>query len=263
MSLQLLNKLAGNTRGRFRQFIDRFNQGIEPNILWYPSAGEDFRSILYLSPQYGKLNPGELRDPACPNLYLYTDYLPVSDHSPFLDKPLLYTDMQTGVRISGSNGKLEIEELPRLNLPLHEELALGIESSALNRVVFMNLEVYSAKLGALQVPLLYIFSENTTFFKDVLLKENARISHVVHIRYGGSVGGMGTASGVWILKALRRLKTKVLITDNDYYWQSGDEFALNFLPELKGEPEPKLQPYRTIDGIKWSNNGDVTWNLVE
>lgn len=261
MSLQLLNLLCGNTNGLLREFISRFD-GKEPNMLWYPSAGFDFRPLLYVTREYSTLNRTETLDPVFPDLYLFTDYLPVTDQSQFLDKPLLHCDLRTHVQIVGEAPKYQIEELPKLNLPLYEDLTVGIQSSALNRVVYMNVNVYSDKLGAQVLPILYCFCENTAFYKEVLLPANAMISHLVHVRYGGGLGGMGTASGVWLLKTLAQLKTKVLITDNHYYWQHGDNFALELIPQLKDGPDPGLTPYRTLEGIKWSNHGDVTWNLV-
>jgi hypothetical protein len=46
MSRQLLEHLNGNKAGQLNNFLDNFEG--EPRIAWYPSAGEDFRALLYL-----------------------------------------------------------------------------------------------------------------------------------------------------------------------------------------------------------------------
>ena len=55
MSKELLYNLNGNRTGEFKKFLDGING--EPRIAWYPSAGEDFRALIYLDPSYSKINP--------------------------------------------------------------------------------------------------------------------------------------------------------------------------------------------------------------
>lgn len=256
MSLQLLNKLAGNTNGSFRKFIDTFNDEREPRIAWYPSAGEDFRALLYLNKEYIKSNPARGKEPNPPDVFLFTDYYPWV-HSRFLDQRELYSDFNTGIGVEN------IEQLELLQLPVLSELVLIPDGSkATNRALFMNIMVYSDKLGAYTVPVIYCFAENTVFFKDILLANKAKISHVIHVRYGGGLGGGGKASGVWILKTLKLLSSEILITDNNYHWQAGDEFAFSLCPILDEQLEPTFETIRTLPGEKWSNHGDVSWNLI-
>jgi hypothetical protein len=54
MSKELLYKINGNRTGEFKKFLDGING--EPRITWYPSAGEDFRALLYLDPSYSKID---------------------------------------------------------------------------------------------------------------------------------------------------------------------------------------------------------------
>ena len=256
MSLQLLNKLAGNTDGNFRKFIDGFKDKPEPRIAWYPSAGEDFRALLYLSKQYSDLNPATKEEPAPPDVFLYTDYFPWKN-SRFLDHKVIYTDNNTSISL------IAIEELPMLILPVPAELVDFPEGSkATNRCLFLKVVVYSETLGAYEVPVIYCFAENTVFFKDILLANKAKISHVIHIRYGGGLGGGGTSSGVWLLKTLQLLSSEILITDSHYYMQEGDEFAFSLCPILREQAEPNFETIRILRGEKWSNHGDVRWNLI-
>ncbi|MDR1654359.1 MAG: hypothetical protein LBR96_00065, partial [Treponema sp.] len=66
MSKELLYNLNGNAKGKFKEYLDGFAE--KPRIAWYPSAGEDFRALLYLSPNFSEnLNKEKL--PESPDLF--------------------------------------------------------------------------------------------------------------------------------------------------------------------------------------------------
>ncbi len=50
MSIDLLKHFNGNKVGEFKKLIDSFTE--EPRIAWYPSAGQDFRALIYLNGNY-------------------------------------------------------------------------------------------------------------------------------------------------------------------------------------------------------------------
>ncbi len=255
MSKQLLLNLNGNKKGELKKFLDNLSE--EPRIAWYPSAGEDFRPLLYLHPSFAKLSPPSQPEPEPPDLFLFTDYFPWK-YSTFLDKPIIYADDRTFVSVG------HIEELPNLNLlPLHDELVDFTEGSiATDRALFLKTYIHSDKLGSISHPVIYAFAENETFYCRKLAPANAIITHIIHVRYGGSGCGGGKASGIWLLNVLKQLKCEVFITDGHHYWQSGDEFALEFCPSIPRQSDAKLTPIRILPGYKWSGHGDVSWNLV-
>lgn len=256
MSKQLLYHLNGNKTGKFRRYLDNFKG--EPRIAWYPSAGTDFRPLLYLSPQFAeKSKPAGGTEPAPPDIFLFTDYFPWKE-SDFLDTPDIHIDDKTQVIVKN------MEELPRLNIPLDAEIVdFHNESVATGRVVFMEVTVNSTVLGEISLPVIYAFAENESFCAEKILPLNGRISHVIHVRYGGGCGGGGFASGIWINNVLKRLHCEVLITDGHYHMQAGDECAQKKYPVLAphGRP-PKFLPIRVVPSKSWSNHGDVSWNLV-
>lgn len=258
MSLKLLKNLNGNSKGELYRFIKRFDdEKKEPRIAWYPSAGDDFRPLLYLSTRYINSYPAQGFEPLPPELFLFTDYFPW-ESGKFLDTQRIYSDLITGITVKS------IEELPKLNLPISEKLVHFPKGSiATNRVVFMTIEVYSDKLGMFTMPVLYCFAENTAFCCELLLKSKAHISHVVHVRYGGGMFGGGNASGAWILRALKLLGAEVFITDSHHLWQGGDSIALEICGILATQQEPKFSTIRKLDGKKWSEHGDVSWNLIQ
>ena len=96
MSRELLLNLNGNNKGEFQKFLDKVKG--EPRIAWYPSAGEDFRALLYLDPSYSRINPASVLEPQSPDIFLFTDYYPWK-YSRFLDDRTIYSDSRTTVFI--------------------------------------------------------------------------------------------------------------------------------------------------------------------
>ncbi len=260
MSRQLLEGLNGGLRGAFRRWLE--GVGAAPRVAWYPSAGRDLRDVLYLSAQYGRRGPPgqELRpEPAPPDLFLHTDY--ISYRSGFLrDVGLVFEDDRTRVLAR------TVEELPRHRLPVHPELVDFPNWHGGGRVVFAELEVDSDQLGLFTARVLYVFAENTAFLAECALPERARFSHVVHVRYGGGLGGGGTSRGYWLLNILGRVGCEVFVSDDSIEADGGarDAHVYSLYPKLQG-PEafgrwPRL---RTLPGAQWSNYGDVTWHWVQ
>ncbi len=240
--------------GKLKKLIDDFKG--EPRIAWYPSAGEDFRALLYLHPNFSQLHPASEQEPQPPDLFLFTDYFP-GRNSTFMDNRTIYSDSRTTVHID------HIEELPRLNLPLHNELVHFLEgSTATDRAVFLKIRIDSDKLGSISYPVVYAFAENETFYCNKLVPNKATISHIIHVRYGGGCGGGGNASGVWLLNVLKKLNCELFITDGKHDWQSGDNFALEFCSSIPRQSNSRLSPIRTIHSEGWSGHGDVSWNIV-
>jgi hypothetical protein len=256
MSRKLLLALNGTNNGTFRRWLDEF-QG-EPRIAWYPSAGQDFRDLLYLNPQYSKVNPASHPDPQAPDIFLHTDYFPWST-STFLDDINIYLDERTNV------GVRSIEELPPCRLPLdHAIVAFPKGSLATGRVLFLDISVCSETLGIFSAPVVYAFVENEAFCARRILPLGGALSHIVHVRYGGGCGGGGQSSGVWLKNILKKVRCDCFITDGHGYVQRGDERTWALYPELaEGEDPARLQVIRTIPSNSWSGHGDVSWNIVK
>ena len=257
MSKELLEALNGTNRGEFKRFLDSCKGN--PRIAWYPSAGEDFRDLMYLNPLYSKITPPEFPEPKSPDIFLHTDYFPW-DMSRFLDTPEIYDkDGRTKVTVKS------IEQLPDCNLPRDRGIVdFPQRNAASGKVVFMNVEIDSHRLGIFTAPVIYVFAENEAFCAKRILKYNAKISHVIHIRYGGGLGGGGKASGVWLENILLDVSCECFITDGHGNLQPGDELAMKLYPKLKGSTskKPALRQIRKIDGRFWSEHGDVSWNLL-
>jgi hypothetical protein len=253
MSRQLLLDLNGNRRGNFYRWISNFSG--EPRIAWYPSAGEDFRDLLYLHPDLPKYIPASKADPLPPDIFLHSDYFPWQT-STFLDSPRLHCDSRTLVLLKS------IEELPRCDLPLDKEVVHFPDGSvATGRVLFLEIQVTSNILGKFIAPVVYVFAENAAFCSERLLPNNAKFSHIIHIRYGGGLGG-GSSSGAWILNILGRTNCECFITDNHHQIQRGDRHIFSIYPELSyRDDNVNFESIRIVPSASWSGHGDVFWNL--
>jgi hypothetical protein len=254
MSMRFLQGLNGNRAPAFSQFLAGLDR--EPNICWYPSAGNDFRDLLYLSRAYAAHDPaiGPEVDP--PDLFVHTDYYPW-DRSSFLDHPVVHIDTRTVIRVK------TIEEVAGFPLPRHPDLVHFPEPNAASgRVLYLRLSVHSDRFGALaDAHVLYAFVENAAFCAEVLIPQGARLSHLVHVRYGGGCGGGGSAGGAWLSGVIGRLGIRTLITDGRLgHWQDGDHAALRLYPALSGPDRPPPgRVIRTVPSVSWSGHGDVSW----
>ena len=230
----------------------------EPRIAWYPSSGEDFRDLLYLNPRFSGHSPPKGPEPRHPDIFLHTDYFPWST-STLLDSKIIYDDGRSSVEVR------EIEELPRCNVPVDREIVDFPDGShATGRVVFLNVSVTSQQLGKFSAPVIYAFVENESFCARKILPRKAKLSHVIHVRYGGGAGGGGKASGIWLLNVLRQVQCECFVTDNHYHRQPGDEAACALYPELSGDEDVEQleQAIRDVSGDSWSCHGNVSWQLV-
>lgn len=255
MSKKFLYSLNGEKTGKFKKWLEGFKG--EPRIAWYPSAGDDFRDLMFLNQKYAAMNPGVRQDPKVPDIFLHTDYYPWKS-SCFLDNSRVYADDRTSITLN------YIEELPRCDLPLDPGIVdFPGGSIATGKVLFFEVNVVSNLLGEFSAPIVYAFAENGAFCAEKILPHDAVFSHLIHVRYGGGCGGGGKSTGIWLLNVLQRLQCEYFISDGHYGRQSGDKRTYMLYPELAGpEDVTLLEPIRLIKSEQWSNHGDVSWNLV-
>jgi hypothetical protein len=255
MSRRLLEHLNGNAFGQLKAFLDDLKE--EPRIAWYPSAGKDFRALMYLHSAYAQINQSNYPEPRPPDIFLYTD-CNLWQLSSFSGVGILYEDHRTIVQIQ------HIEELPRLNLPpLHKELVyFNAGNIGSDRSFFMKIHITSKTLGNISFPLLYAVAENETFYCKKMVTNEAIISHIIQVRYGGGFGGGGYASGVWLRNVLKALRCEVFISDGSKNWQSGDYYATEMCQAIPRDGHVELLPIRFIPSKMWSGYGNVNWNVV-
>lgn len=265
MSKDLLYSLNGNKRGQFRRWLDGFEG--DPRIAWYPSSGEDFNDLLYLNPKFWKDRaPQSPPLPSVPDIFLHTDYFPFG-RPQFLRKREIVFD---GTTFDGSEKPTmrvkSVESLPRCDLTLDGDIVIAPDGGlATGQVVFLEIEIHSESIGEFTVRLVYVFAENAAFCAECVLPQRGQFSHVVHVRYGGGIGGGGYSTGIWLLNVLRQLHCEVFVTDSHYQRQTGDERIYELFPSLRGDDcdaESDSQSIARIESRDWSGHGDVLWKLL-
>lgn len=195
-------------------------------LCWYPSAGFDFRPLLYLSPAWAERHGWE--EDRFPDCFIMTNACGDDIDDAFLGKeePVLYRDART--RITAS----DVKEMPTLRLSHNPELAYDAFKMLdplrphdlykhYGRILSMKVHVHSEQLGDWDTALVYCIAENTAFAMEYLLKRGPRIEYVWRAHYGymlcrDSAGNRST--GHFLLRILRNLGARYFITDKD--WES-------------------------------------------
>jgi hypothetical protein len=274
MSLQVLRQLNGNKNGHFKKWLDSFDTN--PTISWYPSAGEDFRDLLFLNNEYMSSKSGTQTEWKQPDLFIHTDY-----YTPFFDKLFpskiaeafakpkstfesllyeyadlsgwyLYKDDRTSIRVK------RFEYLPTMNAEVNTELVQFVDFPDMpKKVAYMYLEVNSHVFGSYDVHLIYANVVNE-FFANYLVKNEAEINSIIHVRYGSSFG-FARATGAFLKNILHKLNSEFFISDPHLEKNHGDRVAARIYPFLrKDEYYPKLVTKHVIPSISWSRHGNVS-----
>lgn len=262
MSRHLLEHLNRGRQGLFARWLEA-HPG-QPRIAWYPSAGFDYRDLLYLHPRFSARHPVGEREPAAPDIFIHTDYLSFAESFP--KSSVLHEDKHARMVVRSC------EELPPLSRCETGSLE-GIVSrpdlaTMLGRVFFLEIEVRSDTQGETVLPVLYVFTENASFYANVVQPCFGRLSHILHIRYGNSLGGCGLSSGIWLLNILEPSGCEAFVTDNGYDQPNwSDRKVEELYPELAGDHGALEGGYgrspwrtlRTLSGRLWSDVGRVDW----
>ena len=174
--IKKLNEIfRGKHRRRAQVELDELSSSLpdKPNILWYPSAGEDFRDLIE-----------GLRTGIQPDLYLHTDY---STKFAPIKRGCAFEDNRTSIVIEDM---LELEFIDRINYFIDPEVVTFMDhANARPHVYLLNVMVRST-YEIKKAKVIYFYMENINFMEEVLFKYNFKISHVVKIRAGvGYTGG--------------------------------------------------------------------------
>ena len=78
----------------------------------------------------------------------------------------------------------------------------------------MLLRIDSDQLGRWEVPVIYAAVENTAM-ADMMLKHQAKISHIIQMRFGHSLGG-GWIHPSFLRRLVEPLQTEAFITDRHF-----------------------------------------------
>lgn len=200
----ILKKLLLGRDQAARERLDAFFESLpdNPNILWYPSAGYDFRHLTELSGERAVKHNIEVM----PDLYIHTDCacgladLPTGE---------VENDGRTVVRL---NAKYELALNPDEHVryfvdPAYTDLAEFSHPEP--RIQLLDITRQSHLYGTVSRTVLYFYFENNNFLDEVLLRYRLPVSHLVKIREGIAEGGVKMSIS-YVLDMLSALETKYL-----------------------------------------------------
>ena len=237
------------------------------HICWYPSAGKDFRPLLFISEWYYRKNNVPTDDgQEFPDLFIFTDLCGMFDS--FGDTDCLgdaYYQIRNGfcepdsrlISIAYKNSSTEIvvkhfERLSDLNLPFDHEYAFCEKASDYNSSLLMNVEVRSRindVVNVYETSILYVAALNEFFAEEFLIPNKIRTEYQVIVAYGGFGGGHYPPD--WILQKYKEFGTRYLI-GMDYGWKHLSETH----PD---KPAPDCEDIYAVDGDQWSKGSPVIW----
>ena len=175
--LNLLTFLKGRDEEAQNRLNDLFQAiGIKPNILWYPSAGNDYRDVIELSQERARQH----KIAVLPDLMIHTDY---RANRNFVG--IQYEDSRTALEIVNS---CELELIQDI---YYDRISDGGRSGLVATkplIHLLDIQVTSETAGTFNKSILYFHFENINFLDQVILKNKLRISHIVKVREGAKWG---------------------------------------------------------------------------
>jgi len=220
----------------------RQETGDNPHILWYPSAGNDYRDIIETSELKATAN----NIAVTPQLYIHTDYMPrwVSNDSAKCDDGSV-------VKIIRQS---ELRLITDVNYYVNPDYVDFPDDANKNPVVrLLDVQITTSDGQVVEAPVLYFFFENMNFLSEVLLKDKIHISHLVKVRDGYGLGGNGK-SEVALYAFLSALHARYLLADT--LGQADN----NIISHIKNENRIDLFDYEWQNKTKIGSWSDLRVN---
>jgi hypothetical protein len=176
----------------------------DPQLLWYPSAGNDYRDLLEMQSKRCLINGIK----KVPDLHIHTDY----NLSMVNIEGIAYQDERTTVSIVAKHSLAFTQ-------PVHFEVNPAYITGCVPRygdplVYLLEIEILSKSLGKINDRVLYFFFENINFLERVLLPNHLNVSHLVKVREGCGFGGNNKSIAI-AYAFLSELRTQYLIIDTE------------------------------------------------
>lgn len=217
------------------------------NTAWYPSAGKDFRPLLYLSPSYEGISGPSA--PAPVEHFLFTDYWPWDEQPQFLTPGVIFNDRRTRIEVT------RVKELRPMRLPVHPDLVNRPNHPHLtNRVFNLDMRILSDNQARF-ARITYAFVENTAMAND-LIRKRVNITHIINVCYGSGFGG-SSINEDWLLHAAAALNTTTFIADRALpslipsYCTHESSRVLELYPSI---PREVLLDLDEIHSCRWGNH---------
>lgn len=235
---ELLKGVDQKSQSRFNELLDAIPEN--PNILWYPSSGNDFRDLLEFGP--GGLNSPGLKE--LPHLFFHTDYL---KEWLFLGQKETEFEEQ-GLKISVIN-KFELAfRFPFREYDVNRNYVHFADlASPRPEIYLLDLRIEADGVAPMEQTVFYFLFENFNFLVELLIKRGIKVSHLVKINEGCGFGGANKCIAA-VYAFLSTLKTQYLVAD----FQQHVDFEM--IQELKNKHKLQLYDYTTetvMNNLPW------------
>lgn len=247
--MRLRDLLEGETPSA-QQALDRFFRGIEDErILWYPSAGRDYRDIMEMSEQ--RRTQHDIR--IAPNIFCHTDYMHdwtgLDEHAPIV----MHQNKHTLVTV--------VEKHP-LRLTLGNQIHTQIDhddfrypKKAGNPLIFfLRVKIRCDLLGEIDAHVFYFLFENYHFLEELVLKKRLAVTHLIKVRQGCGFGGCKKCISV-IYSLLANIGIRYMMIDEEIWYHTPTHHRLarrnrirhkNYSLQRIGMPVLQWSGYRVL-----------------
>ena len=261
--------LRGRTPVAQEALDELFNRiGDNPQILWYPSAGNDYRDIHeFYGTQYENNHP--YTNEQKPTLFIHSDA-----HADWIN-------LNVGQVFNGNEYAMgfnppitpilirqrhELTLIPPYNFNINPEYVHfnpGIQGGI---IYLLDISIYPNTEWEINNQVIYFLFENMNFLEEVLLNNDIKVSHIVKIRDGYGMGGGGNVNHAVLRAFFKVLETKFFITDNNNFVH--DNIEQNILEYLMDEypieiKNFNLEPIRQVHNWSGYNVDVCKINLLE
>lgn len=241
--------------GLWTDFIARFGE-TQGQICYYPSAGGDFRPVVYQqlagTEKLGLLAADrkvmkqslfeETETSTIRNTYKAPDLWILSDYrgdqlDTWLESGLIHHDERLEIRIL-SHTELQPRAHHYERSP-NRRYVSGRRTPLTGRVFYLRLAVTNANIGTVEADVLYFCIENVHLISRFLLNERIPVSHVVWVRDGSALGG-GYLRHDFVVHLLPSFQTQWLFV--------GDSDLRSYSPQKVEWPTELLRIKRALRG---------------
>lgn len=236
----MLKNLLQGKNPRAQSRLDELFEtiGKNPRLAWYPSACNDYRDLLELTPERAKLHGIQ----ELPDLFIHSDYYVRSLHQ----HGIAHSDENTTVRIEDH---FEIQLTQKIRYHVSPRFAGYPEAAPREPTIYLlDVAIRSDVLGEVRKPVLYFLFENINFLDEFVLRNNIPITFFVKVRDGFSCGGGNRKSTSLVYAFLSALKTKYLLVD------TAEQTDFELINELKTKHNLQPADYDLLktDTFRWS-----------
>jgi len=254
---------------KFDDIIKKYSLDSDCDILWYHSAGSDFRSLYFGGDRF---NP-DLKSTGKPGLFIYTD-MSYFEIETIRNGDIFRNEKENGLKI---NSFAEVEFEDNIKNYLCSTIREKDKEYILNKNAIFLIDVELGDKNG-NVPLLYFIWENTAFLKAFILKRGLKIKYMQKpMEYG--FGGGWTPSQVYMLYYIGLMETEYLYLEECHLYHqyeeevekiiNGDKDLIegflsenNYIPDVErightlGRMSPNNERWEHYSILKLSRNKD-------